>query len=178
MISNGSYYCLATGELETSKFMRFCRFQNLRNLFCETHLPTEAHPIIAIIEERYRTKVHGTILSSSNDSATIESTARLVTMSSQDHTLLVKWFKDAGSDTVPSIKITPLKSYKRFNQTFQAPPPKESASSSEDQSPPKNSIVMVTLDCGACVPAVLQSIFLHTRMETSGSRTTETFFTA
>jgi len=160
--------------------MRFCRFQNLRNLFCETHLPTEAHPIITTIEKRYRTKVHGTILSSSNGSAMqdVESMARLVTLSNQDYALLVQWFRDANSTIMPSSKVTPVKSYKRFNQTFQALPSRESASLSEDQTPPKNSVVMVTLGDGTCIPAVLQSIFSPTRVNTLRSTTTETFFTA
>lgn len=51
-----------TGELERSKFVRFCRGQNLRHLFNEAQLPDEIHPILDIFESRYKVKIRGTLL--------------------------------------------------------------------------------------------------------------------
>jgi hypothetical protein len=54
------------GELEKSKFLRFCRAQNLRYLFTQAQLPPEIHPVIDIFEKRYGVPVHGTLLDSDN----------------------------------------------------------------------------------------------------------------
>lgn len=53
---------LVAGDLEKSKFLRFCRIQNLRHLFTEAQLPAEILPIIATFEKRYKVNVRGTLL--------------------------------------------------------------------------------------------------------------------
>jgi len=50
------------GDLEKSKFLRFCRSQNLRHLFTEAQLPVEILPIIATFEKRYKVNIRGTLL--------------------------------------------------------------------------------------------------------------------
>lgn len=53
------------GELEKTKFLRFCRGQNLRHLFSELLLPNEVHPVIKFFEKRFHTNIRGTIFDTS-----------------------------------------------------------------------------------------------------------------
>ena len=50
------------GQLETTKFLKFCRSQNLRALFNQAHLPPETHSIIKAMESRFDVNIPEVIL--------------------------------------------------------------------------------------------------------------------
>lgn len=50
------------GEMEESKFLCFCRIQNLRILFDESRLPPELLDIVSLYEKRFQISVHGTFI--------------------------------------------------------------------------------------------------------------------
>lgn len=48
--------------MEQSKFIRFCRVQNLRIMFHEAHLPPELLSLISFYEKRFQMNINGTLL--------------------------------------------------------------------------------------------------------------------
>ncbi len=91
----------STGQLETTKLLKFCRFQNLRTLFSEVRLPPEIHSIITSMETRFKVNV-------------------------PEYQLLLECLKTSEPDSSVPRKMLPLKSVDLLGHHFEASPSKNS----------------------------------------------------
>ena len=119
------------------------------------------HPVIRLVEKDHQIQIYDTVLPIEGPETSTRS-KRDPEMDSKTYNLLRQWLNTKQFHGRISSKFRPLKVYKRFDQSFQP-------------SPSKNSSVMVSIDSKTCLPAVLSSIFLHTRVDELGTKIEDTF---
>jgi hypothetical protein len=106
------------GEMEETKFFRFCRMQALRALFNEGQLPDGAHEIIPIFLATYHGQSRGTLQDEMG--RTNPRQRHNKSTSSEALKVMQDWVKHGQSSAGPSPKITSLSYVARFRQRFEA----------------------------------------------------------
>lgn len=124
-----SYPCsyAYTGEMEESKFLRFCRIQNLRVLFNESRLPPQLLSIVSLYEKRFQISINGTL---SEDFGVKEDIARcdiitdrrkILTETDKFHIqLLGEWFSKQSSTYKSLSKAAIVAHVERNGKRFQS----------------------------------------------------------